>query len=70
MITNCVPLVNDFLIEWSSVSGRVYRSLWTDNLTNDFQTLETNILYPRNSSTDTVHGAEDECFYRVDVQLK
>jgi hypothetical protein len=69
-ITNCVPLADDFLIEWTSVSGRVYNVNWTTNLLTDFQPLETGIEYPRTSCTDTLHNADDECFYDVEVQLK
>ncbi len=69
-ITNCIPLDSGFMIEWPSVSGRVYRTLWTDNLTNGFQTLESNILYPRNSCTDTVHGAANSMYYQVEVEIQ
>ena len=58
-----------FVITWNSVPGRVYTTLWTTNLMDSFQLLETDIEYPRNSSTDTVHSAEDQCFYEVEVRL-
>jgi len=73
MITNCVPQAGPpagFLIEWPSVSGRVYRAYWAPTLTNSFHPLETNMFYPRNSCTDTVHGTDGKCFYRIDVQLQ
>ncbi len=70
MITNSIPVGDDFMIEWPSVSERVYRSLWAANLTNDFQTMESNIFHPRNSSTDTTHGAHDRGFYQVEVELR
>ena len=56
-------------LQWSAVSGRVYSIYWTTNLLNGFQPLETNILWPQNSWTDAVHGAENEGFYRIKVQL-
>ena len=69
MITNSMPLADDFLIEWPSVSGRVYTAYWSTNLTNSFHSMGGDIDYPQNSYTDTVHGAEDNCFYRVGVQM-
>jgi len=56
-------------VYWNSVHGRAYDILWTDNLTNSFQPLELNIPYPQNSYTDTVHAAEGEGFYSIDVKL-
>jgi subtilisin family serine protease len=72
MITNWVPLPGSayFVIEWNSVSSRVYSTYWSTNLMESFHPLEFDIEYPRNSSTDTIHSAEDQCFYRVEVQLK
>jgi hypothetical protein len=70
IVTSSRPVVDYFIIEWVSVSGRVYSALWSMNLTNSFQPLESGIEYPRNSYTDTVHGAEEKCFYEVEVQLK
>ncbi len=71
MITNCTAVGSGFMIEWHpSMTGRVYRTLWTDNLTNGFQTLETDILYPRNSCTDTVHEVTVGGFYQVEVELQ
>ncbi len=56
-------------VSWSAVSGRVYSVYWATNLLNSFQTLETNIVWPQASYTDTVHGAESRSFYKVKVQL-
>lgn len=56
-------------LQWSTASGRVYSVYWTTNLLNGFQPLKTNILWPQNSWTDAVYGAENEGFYRIKVQL-
>jgi len=56
-------------VRWNAVSGRVYSVYWTTNLLNGFQPLETNIVWPQNSWTDLVHGAQGEGFYRIKVQL-
>jgi len=57
------------LLQWSVVSGRVYSIYWTTNLLAGFQPLETNIVWPQNSWTDAVHGAQAGGFYRIDVRL-
>jgi len=57
------------LLQWSAVSGRVYSVYWTTNLFNSFQPLETNIVWPQSSWTDSVHGAQGGSFYRIKVQL-
>lgn len=54
-------------IRWTSQSGRLYNVLWTDSLTNSFQTLETN-LTSQSGWTDTVHGAESQGFYRIEAR--
>jgi hypothetical protein len=70
-ITDLAPMgTNGFVVEWPSVAGRLYRVNRTASLTNGFQTLEDDLEFPRNSYTDTVHHAEAQGFYQVDVQLK
>lgn len=59
-----------FVIYWQPVAGRHYGVAWATNLmTGGFQSLETNMAYPRGSYTDTVHSAEEVGFYRISVQL-
>jgi len=61
---------NFFVVEWESVSNRLYDVLWETNLANTFLALETDIEFPQDSYTDTVHSAENKGFYRVKVRLK
>ena len=70
MITNSIPLADNFLIEWPSAEGRIYNAYWSTNLTNSFLPMGGDIGYPQNSYTDTLHSTEDECFYRVDVRME
>ena len=56
-------------LHWTATSGRVYSVYWTTNLLNGFQPLETNIVWPQNSWTDAVHGAQGGNFYRIGAQL-
>ena len=57
------------VIEWNSISNRLYQVGWANALGNGFQTLEDNIAYPVNSYTDQIHCAERRGFYRVGVRL-
>jgi hypothetical protein len=69
LIANFRSLTSGSILQWSAVSGLVYSVYGTTNLFNQFQPLETNILWPQNSWTDAVHGAEIKNFYRIKVQL-
>jgi hypothetical protein len=41
---------------------------WTTNLVDmPFTDLSGSLAYPLNSYTDTVHSAEGECFYKVEL---
>ncbi|HSR88278.1 MAG TPA: hypothetical protein VLL07_04940, partial [Pontiella sp.] len=55
------------IINWESVTGRIYTVLWTPSLHEPFHPLEIGIQYPQNSYTDLVHTAESSGFYRVVV---
>jgi len=57
-----------FVVRWNAVSGRVYSVYGSTTLPDGFQPLETNILWPQNSWTDTVERAGS--FYKVDVELE
>ncbi len=59
------------MVQWSSVSGRVYTIYWTSNLLNGFfQTLETNLPWTPAIFTDTTHAAEQKGFYKIEVELE
>jgi hypothetical protein len=56
-----------FILHWPATSNRIYNVYRSDNLTyTDFLPMETNITFPRSSSTDSTHNAQG--FYRIDVQ--
>jgi len=59
-----------FVLNWDVVTGRVYSIYWKSNLTNAFQVLETGIHSPQNSYTDSLHHAESQGFYWIDVKLE
>ena len=61
----CLPSSGK-VIAWNAISDRVYSIYWTTNLLNSFQALETNIVFPQSSYTDTLHNS---CFYKIDVKL-
>jgi len=58
-----------YVLHWDAVEDRVYTIDWTPSLTESFQALETNIFWPKNSWTDTVHTVEAKGFYRITVRL-
>ena len=58
------------IVQWPSVTGRVYSVLWSAAPAGSYKVLQSGIDYPQNSYTDTVHSAEDSGFYRIDVKLK
>ena len=58
-----------FVLNWNAMPGRVYGVNWAESLTNGFQPMATDIDYPQNSYTDTVHAAGGEGFYSIDVKL-
>ena len=64
-----VSLTNEtgFIVQWNATSGRVYSVFGATNLLENFQPLETNILWPQSSWTDTVNRSES--FYQIDVKL-
>jgi formylglycine-generating enzyme required for sulfatase activity len=69
-VSNSGPTPSGYVLNWNAIEGRVYTVEWTDHLTNGFQTLESNIAYPQNSYTDTVHSAEEGGFYSLKVELE
>lgn len=57
-----------YTLSWDAVEGRVYTIEWTPSLTESFQTLESGIIWPQNSWTDTVHAVETKGYYRITVR--
>lgn len=62
--------VNDGSLFWDSTAGRVYSVWWTTNLLSGFQCIQSNILWTAGGFTDTVHRADQEGFYKIDVKLQ
>ena len=70
-ITNVVLEAAGFVIQWDPpISDRWYGVSWAASLSNGFQTLESEIEFPQNNYTDTLHGAKSQGYYKVDVKLK
>ncbi len=65
-----VPTNGNFILYWDAVTGRTYSVQWTPVIGDPFQPMATNLYYPCNSYTDTVHGANDAGFYKVGVELE
>ncbi len=60
-------LFNGQLLDWNTVSGRVYSVYWTTNLLSDFQCLESNIPWTQRSFTNSI--AVPNGYYKINVQL-
>ena len=56
------------MLQWPAVSNRQYTVLRADNVNGRFRVLESSIEFPQNSFTDTVHGANNNSFYRLEVK--
>lgn len=70
-----VLLISDFrspvsgnILQWDTVSGRVYSVYWATNLISGFQPMATNIVWPQNSWTNPA-GIQSEGFYRLKVRM-
>lgn len=57
-----------FVVRWAAVSGRVYSVFGSTGPGDEFQALETGILWPQSSWTDAVECSEQ--FYKIDVQME
>ncbi len=58
-------------LSWTpSIFGRDYSIWWAPTLTNDFESVATQIEYQQNPYTDTAHPTETKGFYKVKVELK
>ncbi len=69
LISDLQPLTSESILEWTAASGRVYTIYWTSNLLAGFGIpMQTN--YSGGAFTDATHGAENEGFYKIDVQIK
>ena len=56
---------------WSGVSGRVYTVYWTSNLVSGFGSALTNGLpWTSTAFTDATHNVENQGFYKIEVELE
>lgn len=57
------------VVEWNSVSGRVYQLYWTTNLQAEFQACSSNLVFPHHLYTNTCEPYLNSLFYRMEVEL-
>ena len=68
-ITNCVSASEGFILEWVPCAETAAHVKWSPDLgATSFTNLTAALPFPQNSYTDTVHNADGQCFYRVDLQ--
>lgn len=58
----------DSVLDWQSVSGRVYDVYWTTNLLDGFVPVETDIVWPTSSFTSPVPPEAEHEFYQLRVR--
>ncbi len=69
-VTNSVTQPSsEVVINWNAVEGRTYSITWNDKLGSAFTSLETGITFPQNSYTSTAVSAENQGFFKVNVQM-
>ncbi len=69
LISTLSPLVSESILEWNAASGRIYNVYWTSNLLTGFGApWKTNLT--GGIFTDATHSAEDEGFYKIEVELE
>jgi len=56
-----------YVLQWDALDGRVYTIYWATNLFSSFDLLTNGII--GGAFTDSVHGANNDGFYRVEVDL-
>jgi autotransporter-associated beta strand protein len=56
------------VLDWSSVSGRVYDVYWTTNLMSSFVPLQTNIAWPQSAYTSPMPDGVKSRFYQLKVR--
>ncbi|MCF7818375.1 MAG: thrombospondin type 3 repeat-containing protein, partial [Kiritimatiellales bacterium] len=56
------------VLNWSSVSGRVYDVYWSTNLLYGFAPLATDIAWPQSSYTSSIPNGVENGFYQIKVR--
>jgi hypothetical protein len=68
LISDLRPQPSESILQWQNASGRVYSVYWTSNLLSGFGApFASNVT--GGAFTDTVHGADSEGFYKIEVEL-
>lgn len=60
----------NFVLQWNTVSSRVYTVSGTTNLMEPFVPWGSNIVHPQNTFTDSLHAASENAFYKIEVQIQ
>lgn len=70
-VIDCYPVDSGFSVEWiPDESWNAVVQYSTNLIEMPFTDLSAALPYPQNIYTDTVHAAENPCFYQVEVRLK
>jgi len=69
LVSGLNPSSSENILQWEAVSGRVYSVYWSTNLQNGFDVMPLASNITDGVFTDTVHGAENSVFYRLEIYL-
>lgn len=65
---NFADATDGVVLDWSSVSGRVYDVYWATNLLHSFVPVQTDIAWPQSSYTSPVPSHAGNGFYKIKVR--
>ena len=68
-ITNITEIAEGILLQWPTVTDRVYSVYWAEDLATNLLEIASGIAHPRGSFTDTVYQVESRGVYQVGVDV-
>lgn len=69
-LTSVKPSANGCIVEWTAVTGRVYRIHYTEAIDQPRLPISAWMPYPANAYTDTVHTTQDSGYYDIRAELE
>ncbi|MDF7825738.1 lamin tail domain-containing protein [Pontiellaceae bacterium B12227] len=69
-LTSVKSSTNGYIVEWNSVTGRIYRIHYTETLGQPLLPISSWMPYPQDAYTDSVHAAQSSGYYDIRVELE
>jgi hypothetical protein len=70
LISDISLSTSESIVQWQDVSDRVYSVYWSSNLLSGFEAMPFASNITSGVYTDSVHSADSEGFYRIEVELE